>query len=44
MVVVLPFLFLELFVGVVQALIFALLALAFSVMSTISHGDGEHGH
>jgi F-type H+-transporting ATPase subunit a len=44
LVVVLPFLFLEMFVGVVQALIFALLALAFSVMSTISHGDGEHGH
>jgi F-type H+-transporting ATPase subunit a len=45
LVVVLPFMFLEMFVGVVQALIFALLALAFSVMSTISHGGGgEHGH
>jgi F-type H+-transporting ATPase subunit a len=45
LVVVLPFLFLELFVGVVQALVFALLTLAFAVMSTISHGGGEeHGH
>jgi F-type H+-transporting ATPase subunit a len=47
LVVVLPFLFLEMFVGVVQALVFALLTLAFAVMSTISHGSHEseeHGH
>jgi F-type H+-transporting ATPase subunit a len=44
LVIVLPFLFLELFVGVVQALVFALLTLAFSVMSTISHGGDDHGH
>lgn len=41
-VIVLPFMGLELFVGVIQALIFALLTLAFIVMATISHGD--HGH
>lgn len=42
-VVVLPFMFLELFVGVIQALIFALLTLAFVVMATISHGGHEEG-
>jgi F-type H+-transporting ATPase subunit a len=41
LVVVLPFLFLEMFVGVVQALIFALLMLAFTVMATVSHGGHE---
>lgn len=44
LVIVLPFLMLEIFVGVVQALIFSLLTLAFIVMATISHGDGEHAH
>ncbi len=46
-VVVLPFMGLELFVGVIQALIFGLLALAFTVMATVSHGDDHaeaHGH
>lgn len=46
LVVVLPFMGLELFVGVVQALIFGLLSLAFITMATISHGHGgsEHAH
>jgi F-type H+-transporting ATPase subunit a len=44
LVIVIPFLALELFVGVIQALIFALLTLAFTVMATISHGGTEHGH
>jgi F-type H+-transporting ATPase subunit a len=43
-VIVLPFMFLELFVGVIQALIFALLTLAFVVMATISHGDHGEEH
>jgi F-type H+-transporting ATPase subunit a len=41
-VIVVPFLALELFVGVIQALIFSLLTLAFIVMATIPH-SGEHG-
>jgi len=45
LVVVLPFLGLEVFVGLVQALVFGLLTMAFVVMATISHGgEGEHGH
>lgn len=43
-VIVVPFLGLELFVGVIQALIFGLLALAFTVMATIPHGGSEHTH
>jgi F-type H+-transporting ATPase subunit a len=44
LVVVLPFMGLELFVGVIQALIFSLLTLAFITMATVSHGHGgEHG-
>jgi F-type H+-transporting ATPase subunit a len=43
-VVVLPFMGLEIFVGVVQALIFALLTLAFITMATIPHGGSEHAH
>lgn len=44
-VVVLPFMGLELFVGLIQALIFALLTLAFITMATVSHGHGgEHAH
>ncbi|HVC35802.1 MAG TPA: F0F1 ATP synthase subunit A [Chloroflexota bacterium] len=39
-VVVLPFMGLELFVGAVQALVFALLTLAFVTMATIAHGHG----
>ncbi len=43
LVVVLPFMGLELFVGVIQALIFGLLTLAFITMATVSHGHGgEH--
>lgn len=44
-VIVLPFMMLELFVGVVQALIFGLLTLAFITMATVSHGGAhEHAH
>jgi F-type H+-transporting ATPase subunit a len=43
-VIAIPFLGLELFVGVIQALIFGLLCLAFSAMATISHDTGGHGH
>jgi F0F1-type ATP synthase membrane subunit a len=39
----LPFYFLELFVAVVQALVFALLAIAF-VGTMCTHSDEEHGH
>lgn len=38
-----PFYFLEVFVGFVQALVFMMLALVFFSMATISHG-GDHGH
>ena len=43
-VVVLPFMGLEVFVGVVQAFVFAMLTLAFISMATISHAahGGEH--
>jgi F-type H+-transporting ATPase subunit a len=45
LVIVLPFLGLEIFVGVVQALVFGLLTLAFVVIATVSHGgEGEHAH
>lgn len=37
-----PFLFLELFVGFVQALVFAMLTLVFLKMATVGHG--EHAH
>ena len=44
-VVVLPFMGLEVFVGLIQALVFGLLTLAFVTMATISHGHGgEHAH
>jgi F-type H+-transporting ATPase subunit a len=44
-VVVLPFLGLELFVGVIQALIFSLLTLAFILMATITHeAHDTHAH
>jgi len=41
---VVPFVFMafELFVGIVQALIFAILTLAFLSMATTGHGDQEH--
>jgi F-type H+-transporting ATPase subunit a len=44
-----PFLFvdviygLELFVGFIQAAVFALLTLVFATMAVEAHGDGEHG-
>lgn len=41
----LPFYALELLVGAVQALVFAMLSLVFFTMATISHGHDEHeGH
>jgi F-type H+-transporting ATPase subunit a len=39
----LPFYALEIFVGVIQALVFMMLALVFFTMATISHGHEEHG-
>ena len=39
---IIPFLGLELFVGLIQAFIFAMLTLVFGVMASISHGDDEH--
>jgi F-type H+-transporting ATPase subunit a len=39
---VLPFLGLELFVGVIQALIFGLLTVAFATIATVSHDGGGH--
>jgi F-type H+-transporting ATPase subunit a len=36
-----PFLFLELFVGVIQAFIFAMLTLVFIAAGTTSHSDHE---
>ena len=43
---IIPFLGLELFVGLIQAFIFAMLTLVFGVMASISHDDEEHaeGH
>lgn len=44
----LPFYALEIFVGVIQALVFMMLTLVFFTMATISHGheehEGSHGH
>lgn len=39
---IIPFLGLELFVGVIQAFIFSMLTLVFAVMATTSHGGEEH--
>lgn len=39
---IIPFLGLELFVGVIQAFIFSMLTLVFAVMATVSHGGEEH--
>ncbi|HXF62486.1 MAG TPA: F0F1 ATP synthase subunit A [Caldilineaceae bacterium] len=38
-----PFYILEVFVGLVQALVFMMLALVFFSMATISHGHNDHG-
>lgn len=37
-----PFYVLELLVGAVQALVFAMLSLVFFTMATASHGDEHH--
>ncbi len=37
-----PFMFLEILVGIIQATVFAMLTLAFLVVSTMGHGDEEH--
>jgi F-type H+-transporting ATPase subunit a len=38
----LPFMLLEVFVGLVQALIFAMLSLVFFMMATVHHGEESH--
>lgn len=40
-IVPLPFLFMELFVGLIQALVFSMLSTAFFAVA-VSHGEGEH--
>jgi F-type H+-transporting ATPase subunit a len=40
----LPFLFLEVFVGFIQAFVFAMLALVFIAVATTEHGAEEHAH
>ena len=40
----LPFYFLEILVGVVQGLVFMMLALVFFTMATISHAHGDEHH
>ena len=42
MIGIIPFLGLELFVGVIQALIFSMLTLVFASMASVAHGDEEH--
>ena len=39
---IIPFLGLELFVGVIQAFIFSMLTLVFASMATVGHGGGDH--
>ncbi|MFH1712298.1 MAG: F0F1 ATP synthase subunit A [Patescibacteria group bacterium] len=39
-----PFIFLELLVGVIQATVFAMLTLAFLVVATMEHGHDEEDH
>ena len=39
---IIPFLGLELFVGVIQALIFSMLTLVFGSMASVAHGSEEH--
>ena len=39
---IIPFLGLELFVGLIQAFIFSMLTLVFAAMATVSHGAEEH--
>lgn len=40
----LPFLFLEIFVGFIQALVFSMLTLVFLTMATTSHHEEQHAH
>jgi F-type H+-transporting ATPase subunit a len=40
---VVPFYGLELFVGFIQAFIFAMLTLVFATMATVGHGEEDHG-
>ena len=42
MIGIIPFLALELFVGMIQAFIFAILTLVFAAMATVSHAAEEH--
>ncbi len=42
MIGIIPFLGLELFVGVIQALIFSMLTLVFASMASVAHGSEEH--
>ncbi len=44
LVVPIPFIFLELLVGIIQATVFAMLTLAFLVVATMSHDDHEGEH
>ena len=37
-----PFIFLEVLVGIIQATVFALLVLAFLVVASEAHGEEEH--
>lgn len=39
-----PFIFLEILVGVIQATVFAMLTLAFLMVASMSHGDHEEEH
>jgi len=43
-VVPLPFLFLEIFVGFIQAFVFAMLALVFVAIATVEHSAESHAH
>lgn len=43
-VVPIPFMFLELLVGVIQATVFAMLTLAFLAVATMDHGDHDEEH
>ncbi len=43
-IVPIPFIFLEILVGVIQATVFAMLTLAFLMVSTMDHGDHEEEH
>lgn len=44
MIAALPFMFLEAFVGLIQALVFSMLTLVFIKMATEGHGDHEEHH